>query len=533
VSGSALSVNGNLIWSNWSPVVTFYNFLRVLLVFLAFSVVTAQATQLISIDNTNMMVCPADESTNQKPDFTASNCQLKSINELDPQHQAIWVKATVNIEQQNLPEQFPLALYLFGKTSSEVFFNGVYLGKNGTPAAVARNEFVGKMDARFYLPPQLIKQGDNEVIFYLSAHHGFLKLKSPIHFIGLGEYTDTIVFFQSNIWISLALFGALLLGALYFLVLSLRSNQQEKYIPFCLMAFFASSQLFAEISRGLFNYSYPTHDLRLIFIVILSAGFGLCLLTYMLNKFEKKPHKQWLLLAVALMTFIIIFMPGFDGKTTAAMLIPSLLSTLFIANKYRQKHTRELLSYLLVFVVFTITIVLTFNIFHDMLFYYIITGMMIGLFVKQANELVNEQARRKIEEEQLRKLQFTLDQNQQQKTPSKLKISSAGKTELLPTDTIIYCKAAGDYVEIHLKNQQQSLYSGSLKSLEKQLPNTFLKIHRSYVVNLDYILSVKTSKPSSASSTSSSGFLVLQNGEKVPVSRRILPRIRGVIGSAF
>lgn len=112
-----------------------------------------------------------------------------------------------------------------------------------------------------------------------------------------------------------------------------------------------------------------------------------------------------------------------------------------------------------------------------------------------------------------------------------MKISSAGKTELLPTETIIYCKAAGDYVEIHLKNQQQSLYSGSLKSIERQLPNTFLKVHRSYVVNLDYILSIKKSKASGASSTSSSGFLVLQNGEEVPVSRRILPRVRGVIDS--
>ncbi|KGJ90977.1 LytR/AlgR family response regulator transcription factor [Colwellia psychrerythraea] len=503
--------------------------LRILLIVLAVSVTTAHATSLISIDNSKILVCPANEESNLETIFTRPDCQLKNLHDINPQQQALWLKASLNIKQKSLTQQFPLALYIFGKTSSEAFFNGVYLGKNGTPAVVARNEFIGNMDARFYLPPELIKQGENEVIFYLSAHHGFLQLGVPIHFIGLGEYTETISFFQRNIWISLTLFGALLLGALYFLVLSLRSKQKANYGLFSLMAFFAFSQLFAEISRGLFNYTYPVHDLRLIFIVLLSAGFGLCLLTYTLNKFTEKHHQLWLLLTVIAMAFAIILMPGFDGKTAVAILIPSLFSTLLIANKYRQQRSRERLGYLLVFIIFTLTIMLTFNIFHDMLFYYIITGMMTCLFVKQANELISEQAKRKIEEEQVSKLQFKLAQNQQEKTPKKLKVTSAGKTELLPTDTITYCKAAGDYVEIHLNNQQQSLYSGSLKSIESLLPSTFMKVHRSYIVNLDYILSIRTAKASGTASTASNGFLVLKDGEEVPVSRRILPMVRGVI----
>ncbi len=510
---------------------TLYNLLRVLFIVLACNTATVHATKLISIENTNILVCPADEETSQESIFTSPKCQIKNLHDINPQQQALWLKATINIKQKNLSQQFPLALYLFGKTSSEAFFNGVYLGKNGTPAAVARNEFIGNMDARFYLPPELIRQGKNEVILHLSAHHGFLKLAVPIHFIGLGEYTETISFFQRNIWISLTLFGALLLGALYFLVLSIRSKQKVNYGLFSLMAFFVLSQLFAEISRGLFNYTYPVHDLRLMIIVLLSAGFGLCLLTYTLNKFIEKHHQLWMLLTAISVVFAIVVMPGFDGKTAVAILIPSLFSTLLIANTYRQQQSKELLGYLLVFITFTLTIMLTFNIFHDMLFYYIITGMMTCLFVKQANELINEQAKRKKEEEQVSKLQFKLAQNQQQQTPTKLKITSAGKTELLPTDTIIYCKAAGDYVEIHLRDQQQSLYSGSLKSIESQLPSTFMKVHRSYIVNLDYILSIRTAKATVTSSTASNGFLLLKDGEEVPVSRRILPMVRGVIDS--
>jgi len=514
--------------SIFSPVLTLNNLCRFLVIILALGVSSAFAAKSISINNNNILVCPVDSESDADTVFSSSNCQLKNIYDVNPQDQALWVKATINVPQTYVSHQYPLALYLLGKTSSEVFFNGVSLGKNGTPAFDGRNEFTGIMDARFYVPPELIKQGNNEVVLFLSAHHGFLTLRAPIHFIGLGEYTDTLSFFQSNIRISLSLFGALCLSAIYFLVLSLRSGQRSKYIPFCMMAFFALSQLLAEISRGLFNYTYPIHDLRLVVIVLLSASFGLCLLTYTLNKFVEKQYRWWLLVAVFIMTLAIISLQGFDRKTAAAILIPSLIATFVIANKFRQKQSKELLGYLVVFVIFTLTIMLTFRIFHDMLFYYIITGMMTFLFVTQANELINEQAKRKEEELQVNKLQFKLDQNQQKQAPSKLKISSAGKTELLPTDTILYCKAAGDYVEIHLENQQQSLYSGSLKSIESLLPTTFLKVHRSYLVNLDTISSVRNSK-----SSSSSGFLVLNDRQEIPVSRRILPMVRGVIGDRF
>ncbi len=123
------------------------------------------------------------------------------------------------------------------------------------------------------------------------------------------------------------------------------------------------------------------------------------------------------------------------------------------------------------------------------------------------------------------KLQLKVDQLAQQKSPTKLQLSSAGKIELIPVHDVAYCKAAGDYVEIFLTNQNQSLFSGTLKSIEAQLPSTFLKVHRSYIVNLDEVLSITSPKKGALSS----GLLVLKTGDEIPVSRRILPHVRGVI----
>lgn len=53
---------------------------------------------------------------------------------------------------------------------------------------------------------------------------------------------------------------------------------------------------------------------------------------------------------------------------------------------------------------------------------------------------------------------------------------------------IIYCKADGSYTEVYLLNGKKITTSRLLKSLEELLPEqTFYRIHKSYIVNLNLI----------------------------------------------
>lgn len=59
---------------------------------------------------------------------------------------------------------------------------------------------------------------------------------------------------------------------------------------------------------------------------------------------------------------------------------------------------------------------------------------------------------------------------------------------MLKVADIIYCKADGSYTEIHLLNGKIVTTSKLLKSIEELLPSqTFYRIHKSYVVNLNLI----------------------------------------------
>ncbi|NMP15651.1 LytTR family DNA-binding domain-containing protein [Thalassotalea sp. Y01] len=146
------------------------------------------------------------------------------------------------------------------------------------------------------------------------------------------------------------------------------------------------------------------------------------------------------------------------------------------------------------------------------------------LFILHARKLSQEQKDKEAEQALVAKLQFKLEQNQQKTKPSSIKINSAGKIEIITSDQIVFCKAAGDYVEMPLKNHQQRLFTGSLKELESTLPNTFLRVHRSYLVNVEFIQNLTTTSLKQAK-TSAAGFLQLHDAMEVPVSRRIMPTV--------
>lgn len=487
------------------------------------------AQTLIPITFNEVTVCPAPTDTNSPPTFNEPDCNKTTAVDIDPQNKALWVKANIELPDEVLKNDQPYAVYVYAKTSSRVFFNGSYLGQNGTPSAAADKEFAGRMDASFYVPPALLTQKHIELVLQLSSHHGFLHLRAPVHFIGFGSYSLASNSIWQDSWISLLPLGALIMGALYFAVSSFNPYRRQTHLLFFLMALFAASQLLAELSRYLFTYAYPMHDVRLILIVSLSFGFGCCLWIYNVLKFTEKPHGIWIAAGVSLTLVSVLLIEGFDSKTASAILTPALLSILLLAYRITQQQTKNLWLFLAVYSLLTASIVLTQGRFHDTVFYYIISVVLGFLFVQQALELSKEQARRKTEEQQVAKLQLKLDQLSQKQTPHKLKISSAGKVEFVATDTLVYCKAAGDYTELFFSDQKTILYSGNLKELESQLPSTFLRVHRSYVVNTDCIAALEKSTGQQNAATST-GFLLMNNGEQVPVSRRILPMVRSALG---
>ena len=62
------------------------------------------------------------------------------------------------------------------------------------------------------------------------------------------------------------------------------------------------------------------------------------------------------------------------------------------------------------------------------------------------------------------------------------------KLKVIKLRNIVYCESSGNYTTFHLNTDQQYLGYRHLGHYEKILPqNTFIRIHRKYLINIDYI----------------------------------------------
>jgi len=107
-----------------------------------------------------------------------------------------------------------------------------------------------------------------------------------------------------------------------------------------------------------------------------------------------------------------------------------------------------------------------------------------------------------------------------------LTIKSKGQISLVPVQEIDWIESAGDYVYIH-SNGRKQIARETLVSLERRMdPRKFVRIHRSAIVNLEKI---KTLKPNEHGDYE----ICLQNGDRLKLSRSYRGHFQKVIGSSI
>ena len=87
------------------------------------------------------------------------------------------------------------------------------------------------------------------------------------------------------------------------------------------------------------------------------------------------------------------------------------------------------------------------------------------------------------------------------------------KTQLVKIADIVYLESAGEYVRLHIEGGQTITTLFRLKNMEASLPaNNFLRVHRSYIINLKRI------------SSYTKGRIFLDNGEYIPLGENYKER---------
>ncbi|MEN0651797.1 MULTISPECIES: LytTR family DNA-binding domain-containing protein [Hyphobacterium] len=472
-----------------------------------------------------VMVCPAEAGDTVPPDFGRAGCRSVPLQAVDPQGRALWVRLSVTVAPELIETGGPLGLFISGKASSEIWIGGRRIGANGVPAATPEAEVPGRIDAVIFLPPGTLSAGENEIVLSLSAQHGLVRLNYPLQHIGVYAYQDPTSFILAAYWpalVTLGLFGA---GFVVFGVLAIRGDDREGSALMALLPLAAAGQLVAETLRGFWSYPYPVQDFRLIAITGFAVVFGGALIALVsLRTTRMSPIRRALVTGGTLVvTLLAVGLAGaFDTKTALALVIPAFAGiTLSAWNALSGRRSAWIWAAALSTFVFAY--LLPDGLFLDRHFYFVVAGLLLALFFLHAISLVRERRQRRAEEARARKLETALDLARERARPSDLAIAAPGRMEKVSTARISHLSGAGDYVEIHTDDGRTLLHGGSLSALEETLPATFLRVHRSHIVNTLFVTALERE-------ASGTGLLTLSTGTVIPVSRRILPAVRQALG---
>ncbi|MCF2444811.1 LytTR family transcriptional regulator [Dyadobacter sp. CY345] len=85
-----------------------------------------------------------------------------------------------------------------------------------------------------------------------------------------------------------------------------------------------------------------------------------------------------------------------------------------------------------------------------------------------------------------------------------------GESIIVPPKTITLLEGLGNYTIIHTESGQRFVVSKTLKLVSQHLKKNFIRVHKAYIINSDFIVS----------RVDDDRFLKLAGGKEVAVSRR-------------
>lgn len=470
-----------------------------------------------SADAQSVVECPASQLDVSKVDFTASDCKTTPMQSYSMTDKSVWILISDPVIHniQNSPE--PMGLFISGWVSAKVYVNGVKIGENGTSALHHDTEIPGTYDWVGYVPQTALKESSNQVVMHLSSFHTHRTNFHPFNSVYIDVYQDPSNMHLQYYWPTLIPLGALLLSLIYLLRRLSLEPKTTSLLCLLTLTLTATLQLIVEISRGFYAYAYPLHDIRLLTILLLAFLFGQALLIQSLTQFTHMKKRVPLAIGLGIILTLQFLITDPDLKATSVILVPAALAIFLVAfERYRSKKHQY--TPCIILFAFAALIVFTPHNFLDVYLYYCMAGLLAYLFSHEARNRVNQQKELVLEKQRAEQLQLVLDMNTKQGTDHTIALKDAGKVTILKIENILFCKGAGDYVEVYLADKT-SLHSGSLSNIADELPSYFIKVHRSYLVNAKHIDFMRRL-------ASGTGEIELSNGMVIPVSRRLLPKLK-------
>ncbi len=120
--------------------------------------------------------------------------------------------------------------------------------------------------------------------------------------------------------------------------------------------------------------------------------------------------------------------------------------------------------------------------------------------------------------EQLEKEIKSLEEEKSKFEKGFITIRSNRKGMRIEYNNLLYVESMADYIKIHLVDGGEVISKEKISHLEKELPDTFIRIHRSFIANKEKITSFNREE-------------ILLGETELPVSRSYRSRVMSGLGT--
>ncbi|RKH18309.1 histidine kinase [Corallococcus sp. CA047B] len=245
-----------------------------------------------------------------------------------------WLRTQVEVPPREAGAPTPaLSLSVLG--SWEAWWDGRPLGRNGQVGRTPAEEVPGRIDALFPLPPELSTPGPHVLTMRISAHRLGFQPVGTLHDLRVGEAASLARTRMLGLVPALCMLGALVLMGLYHLARVRLTHGGLATLLLGVLCLAAAALVLLEAWRGLANYPYPQHAVRLrLQAAAVLAVAALLPATVHAAFGEPRRWLRWMGLGLGLLS--LVFVPGFDGKNSIALGASLVVSTALAVRAWRR-----------------------------------------------------------------------------------------------------------------------------------------------------------------------------------------------------
>lgn len=384
-----------------------------------------------------------------------------------PDSDSLWIRGKLWIQDSTHDYN---GLFIGIDGNYEVFWDGVWVGRNGSEDEKGTINFYQPLDSAQVTPgshmveAQVIVKGfrlhdDMYAGMILGNIRGFT-------FDPLVQFSCVAVLIGLLLVLWATLYNKKWAGAALWLVAT--------NILYLLLNF----------SKTIYNYPVDYHGIRLMLYGFSTILLSLALINYSLRQINLTKY-QWTILPFSLVLSSIFLIASYDEARWYILIIGQVISMTILLIEIRQFKKALLIIihlYLLVVVQFEVGFLM-------------VIGYLAIVLIDYFESTLPEQVELKIKD-----------------PPTHLMASFAGEKKLVMLSEVVAIKGANNYSELILMNQERYLCDKSLGKLMEEVPAHFARVHKSFIVDLRRVDTIRTNRAGGR-------VLTLKNQLELPVGR--------------